>query len=531
MHTLDTDDRGVSEVIGAILVFGILVTLLGIIQAQAVPNQNQEIEVQHTAEVESDLINLHQTISAVSANGNGQSSSISAGTDYPSRLLFFNPPPVQGKIETSDPQNITIENIEADNSEVQDYVSSGSPNSIVINSSRLRYRAEYNEIQNEPTVRYEYGVLYSRFDDGLTVKNEGAVIDGPRINLLGIEGNYSTASSRQQSLSVEPVSAPARSVSISGDGSGNNIEIELQSNLSASEWRELYDPSSSSRIVGISNSGSNRVLFELDPGFDYELRLSKVALEQGVSKTEPAYIVPVQPGVTNAGVGEPVIVEYEVRDRFNNPVSGVTVEVEDPAGRTVATKTTNSEGRVTAQVTPPATQDYTGTIDLSGTSSTSCGSGKCEADYRTQVPRISLNPFTGVIVEGSQTGDAIGNINTGLDDETVSILLNNTDQTDSAKIQSLRINHYSPDPNGHSPVEFRNSSGESVDNIVIGGGFKDSTNSNIDALAPIPAGGEEEFAFVFNGSVSQGHYFVVTVIYDNQRARYFISPQGTSPLL
>jgi len=352
------------------------------------------------------------------------------------------------------------------------------------------------------------------------------VVDGPRINLLGIKGDYSTASSRQQSLGVEPVSAPARSVSITGDGSGNNIEIELPSNLPESEWEELYDPSSSSRIRGITKSGGT-VIFELNPLLDYELRLSKVALEQGVEKTEPAYIIPVEPGVTNAGVGEPVIVEYEVRDRFNNPVSGVTVEIQKSNGSPVTTKTTNSEGRVTAQVTPQRTQRYIGKIDLSSTS-TSCSNGKCDADYRTQVPRISLNPFSGVIVERAETGDAVGNVRTSLEDQTATVLLNNTDQSNSAEIESLRINHYSPDPNSHSPVELRNSSGVLVDDIVIGGRFKDDTNSNIDAFAPIPAGGDEAFTFTFSESVSQGHYFVVTVVYGDQRARYFISPQGTT---
>ena len=54
----NADERGVSEIVGAILVFALVILLLSIIQSQAVPSQNQEIEVQHSVVVQGDLVVL-----------------------------------------------------------------------------------------------------------------------------------------------------------------------------------------------------------------------------------------------------------------------------------------------------------------------------------------------------------------------------------------------------------------------------------------------------------------------------------------
>ena len=55
----DSDERGVSEVLGAILVFGILVVLLATIQTQAIPAANEQVEFNHNQEVQSDLVGFN----------------------------------------------------------------------------------------------------------------------------------------------------------------------------------------------------------------------------------------------------------------------------------------------------------------------------------------------------------------------------------------------------------------------------------------------------------------------------------------
>ncbi|MEF8831591.1 MAG: hypothetical protein V5A23_08670 [Halobacteriales archaeon] len=49
------DDRAVSEVIGAVLVFALLVTTLSIYQVMAIPGQNASVEYKHSQAVVDDF--------------------------------------------------------------------------------------------------------------------------------------------------------------------------------------------------------------------------------------------------------------------------------------------------------------------------------------------------------------------------------------------------------------------------------------------------------------------------------------------
>ena len=226
----NADERGVSEIVGAILVFALVILLLSIIQSQAVPNQNQEIEVQHSVDVQGDMVKYHQIASQVATSGNEQSVAIQTGTGYPARLLFFNPPRVQGTLETSPKETVKIKNITS-TGEVDDYISDDQEGELQLDSRTMQYRGNYNEYQNPPVIKYEYGILYNEYEDASVVANPGTLIDGTDINLLFLAGEYAKTSSTSQSVGVQPVSAPARTIPIEHDGSNNPLRIELQSEL------------------------------------------------------------------------------------------------------------------------------------------------------------------------------------------------------------------------------------------------------------------------------------------------------------
>ena len=540
MHTrLDSDDRGVSEVVGAILVFGVLVTLLGIIQAQAVPDQNREVEIQHTAQVQEDLIKFHEVASAVAAGGDEQSVAVQSGTGYPSRLLFFNPPRVQGTVGTTGNQSVQIRNVEAED-EVNDYFTDDAGNDLQLFTRRIEFDANYNELQNDPTIRYEYGVLYSNYSDGTTIQNEGSIIDGNDINLIFIAGDYNRTRSTTQSLAVRPNSAPSRSVPIEGTGS-NDIVLSLPSELPVSEWRELYDPSSSNTINSISST-SNGVEIELDGSQQYNLRTSRIALGRNTSSEDGYYLVPAGEGTTSVATESTANVRYEVRDQYNNPVSNVTVEVDTPGG--TVTNITNDQGRVAVPVTPstPGTQSVSAEIDSSDPDvAPGCpGDSRCVADFTVQVSRISVNPSSTVKLEGAQIqksnrfpGPLGGTLPANTNVIEVDFTATGTNPRD---IESIRINFYRAD--GDAPVEasmFNSDDGEeAIGGIEIGGQFYNSSSPEwSNGPDTISTSGTTSYAFAFRDSMgnkrdaSNEEFFVVTIVFDNkERAIYFISPDS-----
>jgi FlaG/FlaF family flagellin (archaellin) len=536
IQRFSADERGVSEVVGAILVFALAIMLLTIMQTQAVPNQNSEVEFQHSLDVQSDLIQFHQIASSVAADGSDRSVAFNLGTGYPSRLLFFNPPRVRGQLETTSPAQVEIRNVEANDGEVDDYIGQSSP--LNLDTRRLEYTVEYNEIRNDPTTRYEYGVLYSEYDGGTVFENTGNLIDGTRINLLYLAGETTKVGTTEDSIDVQGVSAPARSVSITGDPSSGPLEIRLPTQLTVTEWEELYPPATTQNLQGLRTGGPDSIVLELDPSKTYDLRMSRIGLETGAGTQTPHYIVPVDPGVTSAGVGQTASIEYEVRDKFNNPVSGAEVDVPTASGGTT-TKKTNDQGRVSTAVTTSQTTTFTAELQ-------NCpGTGDpCNADYRVQVPGLNLNPSSGVRLTKATTEDPSPNTraeeqpgqaaplpvtcdNDAGPDCKADVTFENTNAKEVG-MKTIRINHYNPDPQDHNPVEIddetEDGSGGSQVTVTIGGTSKSATDLDRIRAKGSPDN-EETYTFDFSAPVHEGDYFVLTIIYDNnERALYFVSP-------
>ena len=537
---LTADDRGVSEVVGAILIFGLLVLLLSILQTQVVPVQNQEIEVQHSQQVKDDLTNWHEIASDVSARGTPQSASISTGTNYPPRLLFINPPPVQGSLSTSDPsREIEIENITADEPETGDYIDVDQNGELRLSTRTLEYEGNYNEYQNEPTVRYEYGLLYSQFEDEAVIANSGNVIDGTNINLILLNGSYSRTSGGDQSVTVQPVSAPARSVAIDHNGTGD-LNITLPSELSASKWREEYNESDS--VDNITKPSSDTVRLNLNETKTYNLRMSQIGLERDIENPKGYYIVPADDGTTSVAAGSTTNVRYEVRDRYNNPVSNVSVDINAPGG--TVNRITNDQGQVAAPVNPssPGTQTVTAEIDDSDPDVASgCpGAVRCGADYTVQVSRVSINPSPTVKLEDARIRTA-GVLGLGLLNAPTNVVKTNftvSGSSSSQDIRSIRVNFYGADSDTPVEVDMFNlpSGDEAIAGMDIGGAFINSSSPEWNNMnggpQTISSTGTTSYAFAFydslgnERSVNENEFFVVTVVFDNdEREIYFISPE------
>ena len=517
---LITDNRGVSEVVGAVLVFGLLISLMAMLQAYAVPAANAEVEFDHNQEVQGDLAKFHERASRVALHGSQESVSIRAGTGYPTRMLFFNPPRAAGTVSTSDPGEAELQNVQAKDEETADYLDGRD---ITLDSRTFEYRVRYNELDEAPTTRYEYGILYNQYRDSTINQNPGSVIDDTNINLVFMAGNYSRTSSQAQSIDVRPVSAPARSVSITGADTDENITLVLPTEMPVEEWRELYGDQDT--VVGISEGPDpDTVQIDLKGDETYSLRMAGIALEQGVEKPEPYYIVPADDGVETVAAGQTTSAIYEVRDRYNNPVAGANVTIDGGP-----TKSTNSEGRVSASVTPTTG----GNLDVEATLETSeCQSNnypRCEATFHVQSADISINPASGVVfetasVETANVFDAIADLldpgNPRIQEAEVTF-----NATSSTSIDQVRVNHYQDNDGDDQPTNWYMSDGSETIEGDVSGDFQ-SAPSNFDDVDS--SGTTYHFQFATDDSahdVAPEDFFIVTITFDNgQRSTYFVSP-------
>lgn len=358
------DDRAVSEVIGSILVFGLLVSLLAIVQTQAVPNANAEIEVKHSQSVQGDIADLQSAVSRTGTFGGTESVTVETGMIYPSRLVLFNPPAVQGTLASGGAGNVSLENFSAERADTDSYIGT-NPN---FTTHAVSYRVDYNRYTDQPETHYEYGVVANRYDDATRIESGGGPVSGRFITLTMLRGGLQESQVRPASVTTYPVSAPAQRVTVeSPDDRPANLTIatglsdevwvskilrdQLDTNatagtnvtdcgsLNSGSTNAVADPVEDDGrfVVGCSYrtvaNGSNELTIRFEQNQSYRLGMSKVAFSAAAEPTDATYVTDVSPSANELVV--------EVRDRFNNPVErrveradGSTEEITtDPRGR------------------------------------------------------------------------------------------------------------------------------------------------------------------------------------------------------
>ncbi|MFA9501709.1 Ig-like domain-containing protein [Natrinema sp. H-ect1] len=367
-------DRAVSPVIGAILMFALALALLALLQTTAIPALNENLEFQHNDRVRSDLGEVDGAVDRVAASGNGETVAIGAGLRYPPRLFFVNPPPASGTVRTTDAGTVAIDNAAAAG-ETGDYWN-GTPQTF--GTRALEFVPDYNEYGGAPTTVVEPWVRYDRFDERAVTRSEQDLVDGRRLDLVALEGERSVSRADDVSVDVDPTSAPARTVTVSDRG--EPITLTLPSRLSEDEWRDLLaaelDPAGDSDddryVTSVDCQAAppdpcGQVTLTLEEGATYELRLGAVAVGSGASPEGAAYLTDIEGTATAIPESGRQRLVVEARDRFDNPVSGVTVTGSLAGDGTVrpVEPVTDAEGRATFVYEAPA--DVDGTRDVEAT--------------------------------------------------------------------------------------------------------------------------------------------------------------------
>ncbi|WP_136716292.1 Ig-like domain-containing protein [Halorientalis salina] len=543
------DDRAVSAVLGSVLMFGLAVLLVALVQLNAVPAANQQVEFEHNQRAQGDMQEFQEVLTRTAATGVEGTVKIEAGTGYPTRLFLFNPPRATGSLDLSESGTATLDNARAAG-EAGDYLN-GTERSFATKS--VRYQPNYNEYRNAPTTVYENGVLYNRYEsDQSLVQERGALVSGRRISVVALQGRLSTASAHSVSVGVTPVSGPARTVSVADDGTP--ITLTVPTELSVDDWEAILDDERTANggYVADIRPGPDEgtVTIELQQGVTYDLRLAALGLGSDFERTTaPQYLVDV--GESRSTVPENTTQQFtvEVRDRYNNPVSDVAVTATASQGTVtpVETNRSDSDGRVTLSYETPADVDETTPVTI-----TASFNGTAPAAQREVVLERSVfdadgsgsdgdggntvNPGTGqsvALVDSELVGGTCSSRN---QDCVADLTFQNLDATAGRSVSRLRVSFYSAQ--GDAPPEtYTVSDSPSGPTATgdVGGRFRNVSVTPL-AAADGAAGGPDErtyrFAFDFSGNrdgVKRGDFFAVEIIYEDDAGRrstatYFGAP-------
>lgn len=354
-------NRGVSEILGAVLLFGILIALLITFQVAAVPVFNQAVEYQHNQRVQTQFDGLRTNMLLAATTGDGYSAQIELGTDYPNRLFLLNPPPVVGQLRTGTPAPVEIRNA-AGTGEVGDYWTGETH---TFPTRPLTYDPSYNEYENAPVTHLENAVLYNQFEGAQLTLSDEALVDGRRISLLLVNGSLSASGSGSRGIGIEAASAPVRTIAVRNKTAP--IVVTVPTRLSEAKWRELLADellAQGGHVTSISYSAGtpyNRLAVELESGVTYELSAGMVGLGSTIVRPSAHYVTATESVERYLPLGGSTLLTVEVRDRFNNPVSGVTVDASVLSGTGTGTvvpvePVTGTDGRATFRYTAPATE-------------------------------------------------------------------------------------------------------------------------------------------------------------------------------
>lgn len=544
---LPGDNRAQSIQVGAVLLFGILVISLAIYQSQIVPAENKEVEFDHHQTVQQRMVDLRNALLTSAITGASRPAAIPLGTTYPTRMFAVNPPPPGGELETSHLGSITLSNAVALNPHTADYLN-GSDQSF--ETEALVFTPDYSEILRPTSFIYESSLLYSFLpqDQGTFVEafTGQEVIEGSTIRLTALRGNLSETGTDSVSVEPEVLSGGFTAVQIT-NASGGPVVLTLPTRLPAEEWADLV---SSPRVLDVSAArNGTAVRFELAPG-TYTLKMAKIGVGDGATDPEPRYVLPVGTNQTSVGEGTTSTITFEVRDRYNNPVTNALVNVtgnaslpgtlRGPEGEVVTEDEplqTDAEGQLTLTYEAPDVQGSGLGFSIYGNIS---GEPKTERDpaYASVSVSVVNTDRSGT---GNGSGGGAGGVNPSsgnlvvyegvedFNDTTVEIILNNLDTDLPRMIADIRFSFFSSDGQGAAATDV-------PDSLRIEG--EDATflrNGDYKSVNMLFAPGERRtvnITFYKNDvlwtDLSGGDYFVLSVIYGNgSTSNFFISPSSS----
>lgn len=376
-------NRGVSELIGFVIVVGLVIMLLAILQTVVVPIWDSNVEADHSQQVQADMVSFHGDVVSTATDGGTRAAPITLGARYGGGGVLLRPPPVTGTISTTEGE-LRLEGVDVRSADRQAGASPNPEQAVFgdwAESTRLfAYTPDYSQ-RDGPTTRYEHTTLFEDHG-GETLRRGGSVVDGRTIRLVALSGDFNRGSASRVNLAVSEESVSTRTVPL-GPGSGS---ITLSTTRSAEFWEDELADSPATLDSVDEDAGTVTVgLAETEDDRNYRLQLASVHLGDGEPESpEVAYVFVRDPVV---GVDEPARVE--ARDRFGNPVPNADLSpfvtgCDDGESRSTRT---DDDGQLRLSCSQPGTftffegQDVEDTITVVGAE-----------DVETEPPAVTAEP-------------------------------------------------------------------------------------------------------------------------------------------
>jgi len=367
-----TGDRAVSEVVGFILIFGMLVTAFTVYQGIVVPDQNRQVEFQHNQEVQGQMQDLRNAIIRTAATGSGEAVSLRLGANYPRRTIAMNLGVSSGQLSTRDigGSGVTIDNVRALDSETRDYIDSDANGPLGPYSSKaIQYSPHYTFYTGAPETRIENTIAYNQFDTANLSLTDQVFVNDRRITLLVLNGSLSQARQGTVSVSTEAISTSSKRIGIENT-TGERVNVTIPTTLPVAKWEDILadEMGTNGYVVAVSDvPGSSAVRITLEQGETYELSIAKVGVGESTTEEEATYLVDIEGDDVSVVEGGSQKLVVEVRDRFSNPISDVAVTSNSPIEGSVSPsdETTGTDGRASFVYSAPADVDTSSDVEVS----------------------------------------------------------------------------------------------------------------------------------------------------------------------
>ena len=337
------DERGQAVQIGAVLLLAVLVLLMSFYQASVVPSETGKIEFKDYQRATGDVAQLRDAVVRAGAEDTAVGTSVRTGSQYPARVLFVNPPPATGRLRTTDEGTVRLSNVVATDGERTNVRRFWNGDDREFADRDVVFDPDYNEFDAAP-IRISQGYAYRAYDSPIS-ETPQTLVRGNRISLVTVAGDLNTGG-YASSLTVDPLSAHTRTVTVTGEGD-DPVTITLDTALSAAAWEralaDQYDspdaPDHPDRYVSdVSEGPGDSVTITLEGDKSYELRRGRVELRRsGDDSAEPSpparYVTHVGDSVVKDGEDSRAKLIVEALDRFNNPRSDARVTFNVTHGR------------------------------------------------------------------------------------------------------------------------------------------------------------------------------------------------------
>ncbi|WP_049935747.1 Ig-like domain-containing protein [Haloplanus natans] len=524
--------------VGAILLFGILILGISIYQATVVPQQNARVEFNAYQEATDDMVSVRNDVVAAGTEGTSASTTVATGATYPARSIFINPGAPAGTISTEGAPNVSVDGVRAVESEAENTQTFWNATSGTYATNRVTFTPSYNEFDGSPVTVAGQGV-YRLPDDRVLPISAGSSIRGNRITLVTVRGDLGAAGGSVP-VTADPVSTATRTVVVTGTGA--TFDVTVPTPIPASAWNDTVAPDvvANPNVVTTTPVGDESVRITFNGSRQYELRLAAVELRaqsdsSTVERPGGSYLIGLTGNETVAtGRARPVVAE--VRDRYNNPVSGEEVTFEVVAGGgsfanggTQRTVTTDGNGRAPVALRP----DSSGTITVEARSDLN-GNGNIEPYERT---RFGFTATAGSTDDGgaeeinpSGDGDVVLVKGVAKKDGDIDLYFNNTAGSDRT-VSEARVSFYYTT----SPSNGQGNTRQPPEKLIFGntkfqvpGQLKP-----LDSPVTIPQNSPDAIAFSLetpdSGTQAKPEDFLVLTLKfqeTGERSTYFITLEG-----